>query len=448
MMQTPICDFVKQYVDGDALRLHMPGHKGKNMLGVESLDITEIAGADVLYSANGIIRQSEQNATALYGTAATVYSAEGSSLAIRAMLYLAAVHAKAAGKTPHVLAGRNAHKTFLTATALLDVSVSWLFPETTESLMSCEIAADALERTLATMPEKPTAVYITSPDYLGHIADIAGISAVCRRYGLLLLVDNAHGAYLHFLPESRHPIALGADICCDSAHKTLPVLTGGAYLHIAKSAPITLVSQAEHAMSLFASTSPSYLILQSLDAVNRYLTDGYREKLARFMEWVDGMKSRLAVVGHTFVGDEPLKLTVAAKPYGYTGYALSARLTAENIVDEFCDPDFVVMMLTPEIGKEGLSKIEQALASIPPKDPIAHRMPVLGKPMKAMSPRKALFSANKQLPVRDAVGKILASATVSCPPAIPVVVCGEVIDEDAVRVFEYYGIDTCRVVEK
>ena len=122
-MDTPICDFVKDYAHNDALRLHMPGHKGQGPLGVESLDITEIGGADVLYAAKGIIRRSQANAAALFGTGRTVYSAEGSSLCIRAMLYLAMLQARADGKTPRIAAGRNAHKAFMTAAALLDLDI-------------------------------------------------------------------------------------------------------------------------------------------------------------------------------------------------------------------------------------------------------------------------------------------------------------------------------------
>ena len=210
-MTTPICDFARRYAERHALRLHMPGHKGAGLLGVEQWDITEIDGADSLYEAAGIIRESEDNASALFGVP-TFYSTEGSSQCIRAMVYLVALHAKKQGKQPLILAGRNAHKTFLSAVALLDVEVAWLLPREGESYLSCKVSAEDVEARLSAMSEKPTAVYLTSPDYLGNVADIAAIAEVCHRYGVLLVVDNAHGAYLKFLQPSRHPMDLGAAI--------------------------------------------------------------------------------------------------------------------------------------------------------------------------------------------------------------------------------------------
>lgn len=109
--------------------------------------------------------------------------------------------------------------------------------------LSCAVSAGGFGRKTAGHAEKPAAVYLTSPDYIGNILDIARLSAVCRRFGVPLLVDNAHGAYLRFLPESMHPLGLGADMCCDSAHKTLPALTGAAYLHISASAPRRVFSK-------------------------------------------------------------------------------------------------------------------------------------------------------------------------------------------------------------
>lgn len=446
-MKTPICDFVNEYSKSGKLRLHMPGHKGDAVLGVENLDITEIEGADVLYNARGIIKQSEENAALLFNTKKTIYSAEGSSLSIRAMLCLAMLYAKANGKAPVIAAGRNAHKVFMTAAALLDVEIEWIFPSGEGNLLSCEITAENLEKFLADTPQTPSAVYITSPDYLGNIADIKGISQVCRKYGVLLLVDNAHGAYLNFLPESCHPIALGADICCDSAHKTLPVLTGGAYLHISENAPEMLSEQAENAMSLFASTSPSYLILQSLDAANAYLADGYREKLGGFINAVTETKERLRKFGYKLIGNEPLKLTVAPKSLGYTGNELAKILSDSDIECEFSDPDFTVMMLTPEIGISGLEKLEKVLCSIEIKEEISEKAPDLPMPKRALSVREAIFALSEKLEIGECCGKILSSASINCPPAIPIAVCGEIIDETAIRCFEYYGITDCRVVK-
>ena len=446
-MNTPICDFVRTYADSHQLRLHMPGHKGTGALGIEHLDITEIEGADVLYRANGIIKESEANASGLFGTALTKYSTEGSSLSIRAMLYLAMLYARSAGREPRILAGRNAHHTFMTAAALLDLHVDWLYPEHWESLVSCEITAGYLDRMLD-HPSKPAAVYITSPDYLGNVADIAGLSAVCHKHGVLLLVDNAHGAYLNFLPESRHPIALGADVCCDSAHKTLPVLTGGGYLHISRQAPELFCQQAEKALSLFASTSPSYLIMQSLDAANRYLAEGYTERLADFVQAIDDLKQMLADHGFGLLGNEPLKITITPKDFGYTGEDLARILADREIVCEFADPDFVVFMFTPEISKSELEYLKQVLCEIPRADAICQKPPMLSKPEQVCSIREALFASSKEVSVQDSLGQILASTRISCPPAIPIVVCGEKIDADAIRCFEYYGVEMCQIISE
>lgn len=446
-MKTPICDFVNEYKNSGKLRLHMPGHKGKDFLGIEGYDITEINGADVLYNANSIIRESEENAAKLFGTAKTVYSAEGSSLSIRAMLYLATLYAKENGKKPLIATGRNAHRVFMTAAALLDFEIAWIYPEKRKSIISCDISPEYLDAFLLGMAEKPVAVYITSSDYLGNIADIKGISAVCKKHGVLLLVDNAHGAYLRFLSENMHPISLGADICCDSAHKTLPVLTGGAYLHISESAPEMMSDYAENAMSLFASTSPSYIIMQSLDLANKYIADGYPEKLEKTANAVNKLKKQLSEYGFDVIGNEPIKICVSPKIMGYTGEEIAEILSGNGIECEFSDPDFTVMMFTPEISDDEIDHIGNVLLSVENKEESTEKPPVLSMPERAMTVRDAVFSASEELDVAECEGRILASAAISCPPAIPITVCGEIIDENAIKCFEYYGIKKCRVVK-
>lgn len=440
-MDTPICDFVRRYADSNTLRLHMPGHKGCGPLGIEHLDITEISGADSLYEADGIIAKSEANASSLFGCH-TFYSTEGSSQCIRAMLYLCLIHAKRIGRRPLIAAGRNAHKVLLSAAALLDFEIKWLYPEVDGSYLSCKISAEGLDRTLSEMPEKPVAVYVTSPDYLGNMLDIKALAEVAHRHGCLLMVDNAHGAYLRFLPKSLHPMDLGADLCCSSAHKTLPVLTGGAYLHTSPA----LSGLARNALALFGSTSPSYLILQSLDAANRYHSDGYCEKLNNLICAIADCKARLSKRGYRFIGEEPTKLTIDAKIYGYSGTELAERLRQTDIECEFSDPDFLVLMVTPETGSKGFLRLEQALISIPRRDAILSSAPSFHVPERVMSIREAVLSPYETTPVSESVGRVLASATVGCPPAVPILVCGERIDAETLDRFRYYGIDSCCVV--
>lgn len=185
------------------------------------------------------------------------------------------------GRDRLILAARNVHRSFVYAAALLDLPVRWLWPQAGGSLCSCPVTGEELDQALSSLPRPPAAVYVTSPDYLGLMQPIEELAQVCHRHGTLLLVDNAHGAYLHFLPKPCHPMDLGADLCCDSAHKTLPVLTGGAYLHISRQAPPAMASRAKQAMAMFGSTSPSYLTLASLDLCNGYLAGSYRERLHR-----------------------------------------------------------------------------------------------------------------------------------------------------------------------
>ncbi len=449
-MDTPICDFVNNYIDGNGLRVHMPGHKGVPLLGIEKYDITEIDGADVLYHANGIIKKSEENSSLLFGTALTIYSTEGSSLSIRAMLYLAMLYAKFNRQKPFILAARNVHRVFVSAIALLDLDVEWLICDNQDNIVSCNITAQMLENTIFNMTVKPTAVYITTPDYLGNILDVRGIAEVCHKYGILLLVDNAHGSYLNFLENNIHPISLGADICTDSAHKTLPALTGGGYIHISKTAPNFFINKdlIENAMSMFASTSPSYLILQSLDMTNKYLADNYKQKLSNFINLVDDLKLALRQNGYTLIGNEPLKLTISAKSYGYTGTSIAEILLKQNITCEFYDVDYIVMMLSTSHTTDEINRLKDVLLKIERKAPIISTAPVLYKPKRKMSIRQASFAHSKIIDVENSLGKILATTTVSCPPAVPILVCGEVIDQNAINLFNYYGIEKCVVVDE
>ncbi len=440
-MNTPICDFVKNYISKKPLRFHMPGHKGKNLLGFEKYDITEINGADSLFEAKSIIKESEENASKIFN-AKTFYSCEGSSLSIKAMVYLAYLWGKENNRAPLILAGRNAHKGLINACALNSVDVFWLKSKESNYL-SCDIDTDFLEEYLKNAETLPCAVYITNPDYLGNIADLCAIAQICKKYKVLLLVDNAHGAYLNFL--NMHPLNSGADLVCDSAHKTLPVLTGGGYLHISKKAPNIIKNNVKDALSLFGSTSPSYLLLQSLDNFNG-INEKFKKELFSILPYIENAKNLLTKNGYTLYGREPLKLTIKTKHYGYLGTDFACLLQKQNIFCEFADPDFCVFMLS--LSKKELSKLIKALLKIKKQAPIKKAPPVLEEAKKVLTPRQAIFSEFENVKIKNSLNRILATPSVSCPPAVPIIAVGEEIDESAIKAFKYYGIKEVKVIKE
>lgn len=443
-METPIVDFVERYTAQGGVRLHMPGHKGKSFLGCEDLDITEIKGADALYEADGIIAQSEENAAAIFGTGRTLYSTEGSSQCVRAMLYLA-LTCRVKGAAPVIVAARNVHKAFVYAAALLDFKVVWLWPEENRSLCACPVTAEGLERILKGLSAPPAAVYVTSPDYLGSMQDIETLAEVAHRYGTILAVDNAHGAYLHFLDTPMHPMDLGADLCCDSAHKTLPVLTGGAYLHISQTAPAAFAENAKGALALFGSTSPSYLTLLSLDRCNQYLTEGYPVRLAATVKRLDNLRDTLRRRGWQVEQSDPLRITIAA-PKGMLGTDLAERLRRSGIECEFADLDFLVLMATPENREEDFMRLLETLGrnTAPAAERSARPLP---KGERVCSIREALFAPHVTVSAAESLDRICAAPTVACPPAIPIAISGERITREAIELFHYYGVETADVMK-
>ena len=272
-MSTPLFSAIDRLRRQGFSRFHTPGHKGRDcgfLTPVTPWDFTEVRGADSLFEASGPIAETEARCTALYRTGGTFLSAGGSTLCIQAMLALVR---PLGGK---LLLGRNAHASAIKTMALLDLRPVWLTQDLAPDGFPAPVTPAQAEAALAAGGDY-AGVYVTSPDYFGRLTDIAGLAEVCHRYGVPLLVDNAHGAELFFTGENRHPMALGADLCCDSLHKTLPVLTGGALLHVGAT-PLAekygFAGRAKEAMGLFGSTSTSYLILLSMDRLLPALENG------------------------------------------------------------------------------------------------------------------------------------------------------------------------------
>ncbi len=427
-METPVVDFVRAYARRDGARLHMPGHKGRSILGAEAWDITEISGADDLSCPEGILLESERNAARLFHSRHTFYLTGGSSQGIKTMVHLAAQRRPGNG----ILAGRNAHKAFLHSCALLDLEPIWMQPAGS-SLCACPISPRLLEQSIRQAQRPLCAVYLTSPDYLGEMLDIGALAEVAHRYGLPLLVDNAHGAYLTLFP-GRHPMEQGADLCCDSAHKTLPVLTGGAYVHLGRGdwEPETVRTAA----GIYGSSSPSYLILQSLDFCNRLLEETLPAGAAETASAVAALGKSLPFPNRS---SEPWKLTLDCAAIGADGESVAALLRQRGAEPEYADADHVVLMFSPCNGSRDYQLVKDALGNYPAvQGRGAHPLPEPGE--RVISLRQGMLLPQQWIPVEESVGRICGACAVSCPPAIPLAIPGERITAAAAAYMKELGI--------
>ena len=431
-----ITEYLRQNRQNGVARFYMPGHKGKLKLDAYD-DITEIVGADSLYEAQGIIRQAERRTSELYGSYETVYSAGGTTLCIQGMLAAAQRHYG----FRKIAAARNAHISFVNACALLDLLPVWMMPESRDGFgVSGRLTPAQLEQTLAADREIG-AVYVTSPDYFGVLSDIRGLAEVCRQYGVPLLVDNAHGAHLKVLRKGLHPLEQGAAMCCDGAHKTLPVLTGGAYLHTA--AEIS-AEELKAGMALFGSTSPSYLILQSLDACNDFLEIDAADAFERMIRRLELAREAARAAGLFVFDSEPARISLGGRPKNFDG-TLAEYFHRCRMEYDYAAGEAVVLMPSPFNLARDFDRLELSLCQLK-AEAAPETLGLSEVPIRVMEPREAVFRNSESVPVEDCLGRVAAQAQIHCPPGVAVVVPGEMIGQNEQRILKNSGIFTVKVV--
>lgn len=427
---TPLADALRRHIQLDRASFHTPGHKGNPAAlpgDLFRMDLTELPDTDSLYEAEGAILQAEQLAARTFSAKRTLFSAGGCTLCIQAMIRLAL---PCGGR---LLCARNAHRAAVHTMALLGVDPVWAMP-------------DEMEDRLRTQPDIQAA-YVTSPDYAGRLLDIPALSKACRKRGIPLLVDNAHGAHLAFTEPNLHPLALGASMTACSAHKTLPVLTGGAWLNLGDS---VYVEGAKDAMALFGSTSPSFPVLASLDLAREWLdTQGRRAftALSQRVAQTRALAERLGIPG---AGEncDPTRITLRTAAVGLTGTQAAALLRGYGVEPEYADREAVVLIATPFNTQQDFSRLEGALEAFPRTAPLslpAAEFPPL--PPILLSPRAALSAPGEEVPLSHAQGRVAARAACPCPPGIPVVMPGEQITREAAEFLRGYGFFSIKVLK-
>ncbi len=417
---------LKEYESKGYSSFHTPGHKCSGFLPQDliKLDLTELPDTDELFEAHGIIRETEKMFSQIYGTADTFISAGGCTLAIQAMMRTAL---ERGGK---LLCSRNAHRSAVNAMALLDIDPVWIYPKGERSYTG-RIEPDDV-RSAFEKESDIRSVYITSPSYYGEMSDIKQIADICHENNAILLVDNAHGSHLAFMSENKHPITLGADMTACSLHKTLPVMTGGALLNVRTK---ELAENGRSYMSLFASTSPSYVVMSSMALCADYILNGngiseYRDceiKVKKLRKYA----SERGIISPRGECD-PLRLTLNTSRAGLCGEEeQQVFFHSHGIECEFCDGENAVLIITPFNTDTDLERVKKAIDDLPAGKDDSEKdiIKEIYHPVSVMSVRRAMLSKRKKVKAVDALGMISADTSCPCPPGVPVIMPGERIDE-------------------
>lgn len=444
---TPLKRALDEYIRQDYARLHMPGHKGASISPFGELmayDVTEVEGTDSLFEDDGPLKELEEIFTRLYDTKGTVMSAGGSTLCIQAMLRMVAK------KEGRILAGRNIHAAAVNAMALLGLEPVWVYPNRKqEERLIGEISPDAIRSVLEKEKQAGTldslcAVYVTSPDYFGVMSDIRSIAQIAHEYGLPLLVDNAHGAHLHFLKEEYHPMQLGADLCCDSLHKTMPALTGAALLHTSDT---KYCPQMKGAMTVFGSTSPNYLIMLSMDSTAAFLMQDGAERIQQTVTRCEELRQKAREKGFVLPQHcDPMRLTLPLAGTGWDAQNFRKLLRKHKIMEEYLSDSGCVLLFSPFNKEEDFKRTEALLDEVLIQNQPFTAFPIVPSE-KVMSLREAFLSPKESVPVEKAEGRIAAQVKITCPPGIPLVMPGERLHKEIIKILKNSGIFVIDVVK-
>lgn len=452
------------------LPMHMPGHKRNPALSgkggyLEALcadcDITEIAGFDNLAEPRGILFDLKKRAAALWHSKEAYPLVNGSTAGILAGIYAMLQP----GDT--VLMARNCHKSVYNGVRLSGANVRYLLPEVEPVTGICgEITPAMVEKACEGIPDIKL-VIVTSPTYEGVISDVEGICQVAHTRGIPVLVDSAHGAHLGFEGFPEGATTCGADLVVHSLHKTLPCLTQTAMLH--RNGDLVDGGRLQEAVNLFQTSSPSYLLLASMEGCiglleerGKLLFQEWQAALNLFYKEVQGLQS-LSVLGaeedntclprpgqeeKVCLGVRDMgKLILCTGKTGLTGAALMERLRTEYHIEvEMAAERYVLAMTGMGDTKESLKRLADALRRIdkgfaPENQSIGiletiDRGSLLPYPEQVCSIAAAMQRAGTEKQLEAAAGDVAAEHIWAYPPGIPLVVAGERITKELAAYLE------------
>lgn len=452
--RTPLFDALMEYVNNNTIPFHVPGHKkGQGMWGdfqkfvginVLSIDVTVFKQVDSLHKPTGVIKEAQELAADAYNSDYTFFSIHGTSGAIQAMIM------GVVNPGEKIIIPRNVHKS-VTAGIILSGSIPvYMQPEIDHSVgVALNVTPETVIETLE-QNEDAKAVLIVNPTYYGVSTDIKRIAKIVHSYGIPLIVDEAHGPHLHF--NDRLPISAidaGADVCSQSTHKIIGSMTQSSLLHVKKG--FVDVNRIKTVMSLLQTTSPSYILLASLDVARKQMVMEGKKLLDRTIELANYARNKInSIEGYYCFGEEvlnkkgaygfdPTKITITCKDLGLSGYELE-RILAEKyfIQPEMSDLYNVLCVFSLGDSKEHVDALINALEEISSQQCCSVRrkigiIDVPEIPEQILSPRDAFNSLTVSVPLSDSMGQISAEFLMAYPPGIPILCPGEMITREIIN---------------
>ena len=430
-----------RHLDRKAIPLHVPGHKGG--LGLDPalapwlanaarLDLTELDGLDSLHAPQGPIAEAQELAAQLWKADRTFFLVGGSTVGVHAMI-LATCNP---GDT--VLLPRDAHMSAHGGLILAGAMPVYLPPSPTGTGGWGPPSQDVLSRAIAA--HHPKAVLLTRPSYAGDVFDLAPYAEHVHAAGASLLVDEAHGAHLGLhpaLPPSA--LAMGADAVVQSTHKMLGALTPGAMLHL--KGPRLSPSRMQRALGLLQTSSPSYLVLASLDAARRHEATAPSERWERPLRWAAEARAAIAALPGLVAlppGD-PLKIALDVSETGFDGYEAADLLAEHGVIVEHATHRHVVAFMGPGTRPEDLLVLTEACEALAHQARDDHNslqrddLPMPPLPPLAVPPREAFFAESRSVAWESSVGEVAAELVCPYPPGAPALVPGERITREVVE---------------
>ncbi|MFT4398539.1 aminotransferase class I/II-fold pyridoxal phosphate-dependent enzyme [Bacillus sp. SW14] len=447
-MNTPLYTALIQHARRNSHSFHVPGHHNGDVFFDDAksifnplltIDVTELTGLDDLHHPSGVIKEAQELVSQLYGSAESFFLVNGTTVGNLAMIL------SVCEPGDIILIQRNCHKSVFHAVDMAGAEPVYLAPDIDAAMhVPTHVPLNTIQEALAAYPDAKGLV-LTNPTYYGHSADLTEVISEAHHYGIPVLVDEAHGA--HFvLGEPFPPSALkmGADIVVQSAHKTLPAMTMGSYLHL-NSSRVDRNRVAEY-LNRLQSSSPSYPIMASLDIARAYVQRMIEERklsdilqrIQSFKQTFDSLRNAEAVKpADPRTITDPLKLTIRSKR-GHSGYTLQTILERANIFTELADENQVLLVLplggNRRINAEIMKTIDAEVENTPPDQRVASAEWVL-RPVTVLPYQKKVLQTFKKeyVDFNEAAGRLNAEDIIPYPPGIPMIMAGERITKESVQ---------------